>query len=254
LPLQDSKDVIEQLYGDIILSHFPNYEVFWRQFIGNPNADEPKAYEYKFPAEMSPEEKESIKGKYEKIRVTHYSLFCELAGAHFQLQEMKNSEKLENLKDKYFRHWEHFEAGYLHLGSIFYMLDELWNIVLKLTRAGNKKLNVAFLVSEGKQELADSLKNTEETVKTLRDLVVHRGRAFTSFTHKGKFYIPIKVSREMNWSTSIKCNENIETTQKLQEDIDATERLLNDLHDFLISEYENFLKTKNVQIDYGVVK
>lgn len=254
MSLTDSKDVIEQLYSDAVLKYFPNYEVFWRQFIGNPNAEKPEPYTYNYPQTMRDEEKEVIQERYEKVQITHYSIFCQLAGSHFQLEELKASENIKYPKAKYFRHWEHFEVGYLHLGSVLYMLQELWNIIIKLKCVSREKFGETFLISRNENVLAQKLKEIQEDVKTIRDLMVHRGRAFTSFHHKEKFYIPLKVNKNMLWSQSINAQEMIETSKKLEEDILETEKLLNELHILLISDYEDFIKTKNIQIDYGVKK
>ena len=252
--MKDSKDTIEQLYGSVILKNFPNYETFWRKFIGNPNAQKPEPYKYIFPPSTDAQLKDKIQKQYEKIQITHYSLFCHFAGSHFQLKELESTENLNDPKERYFRHWEHFEVGYLHLGSVFYLLEVLWNIVIKLRSISQYKFGERFLRSKGKSGLAHRLKEAKENVRTMRDLIVHRGRAFTSFRHKGKFYIPLRVSMDMLWSQSIEVTEWLETTQKLAEDIIETEKLINDIHTFLISEYGNFIKSKNIKIDYGEKK
>jgi hypothetical protein len=254
MTLQDSKDSIEQLCGKCVLENFPNYEVFWRQFIGNPNAERPEPYTYVFPTNMGTEEQEMIQKRYEKVQIAHYSLFCQLAGAHFQLKELRNSESIKEPRERYFRHWEHFEAGYLHLGSIFYLLEALWNVVIKLQGVPQHKFGEDFLLSRKENKLAMRLMETQDNVKTVRDLMVHRGRAFTSLYHKDKFYIPLRVSVDMVWSQSFKVKENIETVQSLDDDILATEKLLNDLHTLLIDEYGSFIKSKNIKIDYEVKK
>ena len=53
MSLKNSKDTIEQLYSSVILLHFPNYEVFWGRFIGDPNKPVPKPYEYAFPKSIN---------------------------------------------------------------------------------------------------------------------------------------------------------------------------------------------------------
>jgi hypothetical protein len=60
MSLEDSNDSVEKLYGNEVLKYFPNYEVFWRQFIENPNAEKPEPYEYTLPSGMSAEEKRKI--------------------------------------------------------------------------------------------------------------------------------------------------------------------------------------------------
>src|SRR3990170_4560286 len=243
MSLDDSNDSIEKLYGNEVLKHFPNYGVFWRQFIGNPNSEKPEPYEYTFPSNISVEEKKRILKNYEKIQITHYSLFCQLAGTHFQLKELENT--LKNVKDpekRYFRHWEHFEVGYLHLGSVFYLQKTLWDVIHNLIAENQQELET---------KLAQRLEDTKKYVKTLRDLVVHRGRAFTNFPHKGRFYIPLKVNREMVWSQFSIVKERTETSKQLKGDLIKVEKLMNELHTPIISEYRDFINKKNIQIEYG---
>lgn len=241
MSLEDSNDSIEKLYGSEILKYFPNYEIFWLQFIGNPNSEKVAPYEYQFPSNMSVEEKEKILKSYEQIRITHYSLFCHFAGAHFQLKELENIKNIKDLERRYFRHWEHFEVGYFHLGSVFYLWDTLCNILSKL-----KSRNLQFEPS-----LNDRFKKIREDVKIIRDLLVHRGRKLTNYPHKGRFYIPLKVEANMIWSQSMVVKERIEATKKLKEDIVEVEKIVNELHAHIISEYRDFINQKNIQIEYG---
>jgi hypothetical protein len=248
MSLKESKDVIERLYSGIILLHFPNYEVFWGRFIGNPKQPVPKPYEYKFPQTMNTDQVCILRDRIEKIQIVHYSIFCQLAGSHYQLGEMKSSLRLESAQ-RYFGHWEHFEAAYMHLGSIFYMLTELWNILLK-SRKPKVKFDYAFLLDEGQTELSERYARTQEKIKTLRDVLIHRGRAFTSFQHSGNFYIPLEITYEIIWSSSIKLNEMIDTVHKLEEDLADMESLLNELHVLLIKEFEQFLSTNKIEVVY----
>ena len=135
--MEKSKDAIEKLFGSTILQTFPNYEIFWSKFIGDPNAAEPQSYEYIFPDTISKDEREGIMKKVEQIQITNYSLFAELAGAHFQLDELTKLGRIDS-EQGYFRHWEHFEVAFLHLGSVFYMLDEIFNILNKLTHISER--------------------------------------------------------------------------------------------------------------------
>ena len=248
MSLRDSKDAIEQLYGSDVLKHFPNYEVFWRKFIGNPNAERIEPYRYNFLSKMSPQEEDRILKNYEKVQMAHYSLFCHLAGAHFQLKELENTENINDPKENYFRHWEHFEVAYMHLGSTFYVLESLWNTVLKLRRyPANLRHLEGYLNSKGKNALFKKLDDVMTSVKVRRDLPVHYGRIFAR-RYKGKFYVPLKVKKDMMWSQGTETQEWRESDKQLRNDIARTEKMINDLHQVLISEYEDFIKEKNIQI------
>jgi hypothetical protein len=249
LSLQNSKDAIEQLYGNDILKHFPNYEVFWEKFIGNPNAEQIEPYRYTLPPNVDSNEKNRILREYERVQMVHYSLFCHLAGAHFQLKELENTKNIQDPKERFFRHWEHYEVGYMHLGSVFYMLESLWKIVLKLKGypKGFREVE-AYLGSKGKNKLIKRLDEVKNVVKIRRDQAVHYGRMFAR-PHKGRFYVPLKVHKDMKWSEVNKTTKWIETVVKLREDIIETEKLVNALHEILISEYEDFIISKKIRIN-----
>lgn len=251
MSLQDSKDAIEQLYGNVVLRYFPNYEKFWAKFIGNPNAERVEPYRYVFPSGMNVKEKDRIFKGYERVQMVHYSLFCHLAGAHFQLKELENTENIQDPKERYFKHWEHYEVGYMHLGSAFYMLESLWKTILKL-KGYPKKLRELkqYLISKEQNEFVKRLDEVKTSVKIRRDQAVHYGRMFTR-SHKGRFYVPLEVHRDMKWSERIETAEWIKTDVKLREDIIETEKLIDALHDFLISEYEGFVIQKDIQINRG---
>jgi len=251
LSLQDSKDSIEQLYGNVILKYFPNYEIFWLKFIGNPKAKGVRAYTYVFPSSMNLEEQYKILRGYERIQMVHYSLFCHLAGAHFQLKELQNTENIQDKKERYFRHWESYETAYVHLGSVFYMLQSLWKIGLKLRRYPTKFRELKhYLTLKGMGELVKRIDDVETIVKIRRDQAVHYGRML-AFPHKGRFYVPLEVYRDMKWSEANKIKKWIGSIASLREDLIETEKLINDLHQILISEYEGFITQKGIQIDYG---
>ena len=251
MSLKDSKDAIEQLYGSVILKYFPNYEVFWEKFIGNPNAERIEPYRYVFPSSIDSNEKNRILREYERVQMVHYSLFCHLAGAHFQLKELQNTGKIQDTKERYFRHWEHYEVGYMHLGSVFYMFEALWKIVLKLKGyPENFRKLQAYLGLKGKNGLIKKLDEVATVVRVRRDQAVHYGRMFAR-SRKGRFYVPFKVHRDMNWSEMHACTQWIPTVVILRQDIVETKKLINVLHEILIREYEDFINQKDIQIDYS---
>lgn len=252
MSLKNSKDAIEQLFGNVILKNFPNYELFWKQFIGNPNAKTIGPYRYIFPSNMIQNEREKILAIYEKIQMFHYSFFCHLAGAHFHLEDLTDAQKITDLELKYFRHWEHYEVGYMHLGSALYMIESLWNLVLKsrryLTGHGRFGKLKDYLATTGQNQLLSRIDDIESIV-VRRDLPVHRGRVF-ALHHRGKFFVPLKVDRNMMWSQSTRNTDWVEASVQLGDDLSKTEKLANDLHTLLIQEYRAFISNKGIQIQY----
>lgn len=241
-----SKDPIEQLYCKDVTKHFQNYEIFWHKFVGDPKADEVKPYTYTFPAGD-----ESSKRKFEQIRMVHYSLFCHLAGTHYHLEQLSNVHKVSDSNERYFRHWEHFDTAYIHLGSVFYVVYCLWNIVLKMkgvTDGGYEGKLVAFLKAKGKAKLLQSFQDLEDQIKTRRDILIHQARPY-AFPHKGKFYVPINLEINTTWSEQARITGLRETVQMLREDLIETEKTLDQMHDLLIHEFEDLLEEKGIAVN-----
>ncbi len=134
---RDSKDCIEQLFKKRILKKFPLYATFWNIFIGNKEKAPLKPYGLKIPASLKTRKKD-IASTYLEITYSHYTLFCHLAGAHFQLKELKRSLKYKNPWEKHFRHWEHFEVFYIHLGNAMYQVYHLWKLLFLFKNIAGK--------------------------------------------------------------------------------------------------------------------
>lgn len=103
---KDTKDCIEQLYKREILKKFSSYGVCWDQFIGvneNQKTGYLKPYGLIIPPSLRMKAKE-IRNAYLEFSYAHYTLFCHLAGAHFQLKELKKSLRIKNAKKRHFRH------------------------------------------------------------------------------------------------------------------------------------------------------
>lgn len=254
MSLEKSKDMIEQLYGKEILRNFPNYKKFWQEFIGNPNADQVEPYKYHYPNTMANEEKTKIEKSFLKIQMAHYTLFCHMTGAHFQERELEAAKGLKDAKEKYFRTCEHFEAAYMHTGSVFYVLETLWCTVLRLIgrKEGKKGLGklVKFLEDEGKNDLARRLKEIDKKMMNRRHLPVHYSRVFVTW-HQGEMYVPLNVKEEMLWSQGYETIEWRRSDRQLHFDLVQTEKLVNELHEVLIEVYDNFIASRKICINRG---
>jgi len=256
--IQNTKDIIEQLYGPEITKLFPNYAKFWGKFIGDPKKDVPVAYGLLFDSSIKTKDKEQINEIYDEICMAHYSLFCHLAGTHFQLKNLKKVLKLDDPKGKYFEHWETFEVCYFHLGSVFYQMYHLWGLVFLLKKEVTRdkigrfrhsikeKLRL-YLKKEGQGSLCTKIDELDEEIKDLRDNIVHFSRG-ASEIHFGEFYIPLKSEREA-WAKQHEANEWLETSRKTKNDLEETEKLINIIHSFLVKEFEEFLSKNNIRVN-----
>lgn len=256
--IQQTKDIVEQSYGSEITKLFPNYSVFWEEFVGDPRKDAPVAYGLIFPSDIEVQRQKAIEKIYDEICMAHYSLFCHLAGTHFQLENMKRILKLDDFKRKYLEHWETFEVCYFRLGSAFYQMYHLWGLFFLLRNEVTRDKRGRFHPSV-KTKLKDYLENInqnslcgkidtlDEEIKNLRDNIVHFSRV-ASEVHFGEFYIPKMVEPEA-WKKQHETEDWLETSKKIRMDLDETEKLINSIHDFLIREYRDFLATSKIRIN-----
>ncbi len=260
--LQNTKDAIEQLYGSEITKCFPNYAKFWEEFVGDPSKSVPVAYGLLFDLSIEAGERERINEIYEEICMSHYSLFCNLTGTHFQLENLKKALRLKNRKRKYFEHWEAFEVCYFHLGSVFYQMYHLWGLIflLKGEVTRNKKGRFEphirpklknYLDNKEQSSLCKGIDQLEERITDLRDNIVHYSRQ-ASEIHFGEFYIPMKTRKGKTWTTQHETDEWLETSRKIREDLEEIEKLINAIHSLLIEELSNFLKKSHIKVNrYG---
>ena len=130
--IKGTKDLVEQLYGEQVSKNLPNYGAFWVKFIGDPKKDVPMPYGLNFSKASHGTNIAQINPNYEELCMAHYSLFCHLSGAHFQLELLKESLGLPESNTRSFKHWEAFETGYIHLGSAFYQMYHLWGLIFLL--------------------------------------------------------------------------------------------------------------------------
>lgn len=255
--LQNTKDVVEQLFGFEITKLFPNYAKFWEEFIGDPKKARPVSYGLLFDSSISTKDQEQINEIYDEICMAHYSLFCHFAGTHFQLKNLKNALKLVDSKTKHFKHWETFELCYFHLGSAFYQMYHLWGLIFllrkELTRdkkgriIGTKKRLKNYLNNKGQGSLCRKIDELDEGIIYLRNSIVHFARGAAKIV-SGEFWIPLKVQQK-TWTMQHGTNKWLETSAKTKKDLEETEKLINSIHDFLIKEFREFLRKNRIRVN-----
>jgi hypothetical protein len=255
LSLKKSKDGVERLYADEVSKNFPNYAIFWEKYIGNPYSKSGKPYVYKYPVTMSDQEKQRIETSYLKIQMSHYTLFCHIAGAHFQLKQLESALMEKESDEQYFRSCEHYDVGYIHIGSVFYVVRKLWcTVFLPMAGLGKGKGKdelremTSFLKDRGYTDIVTGLNTFNESILNRRHLPVHSYRVFIQW-YRGKLYVPIEMCPEMVWSKAKQTIEWNRADKQLSSDLAFVEKLLNDLHSVLTSEYETFIKKNDISID-----
>jgi hypothetical protein len=258
--LNGTKDPIEKLYGSTITTIFPNYARFWLDFIGNPNYRVPKAFGLLYNSSISRAERERVNDIYQEICMAHYSLFCHLGGAQFQIDNLK---KLGNSNidsyQKYFEYWEAFEIGYFHFGCAFYQLYHLWGLFFLLKGEvvqnspgnfdlGPKSLLINYLKNYNEITILAEMKKLDDSVKVLRDNIVHFSRGSSKYLN-GEFLIPAEFERQI-WSKKHKTKNWLETFRLINEHVIRIERLFDHIHLYLIVELKDYFEKKGIAVNY----
>jgi hypothetical protein len=252
--------LVEQLYGEAITKNFPNYREFWIKFIGDPKKDMPAPYGLDFTNAVKGLKIAEVKQNYEELCMAHYSLFCQLSGAHFQLALLKEVLKLPESKEKSFKHWEAFETSYMHLGSVFYQMYHVWGLVFLVRgevgrvkdyrgilrfKPNAKQTLENLLNSKGQQTIIARKNKVDLDITALRDSIIHFSRSASAYLD-GEFLIPMQ-NQQVVWSRQTS-DEFYETSKKLDNDIKETEEILNDTHVYLVQQYEDFLTTNKIAV------
>ena len=256
--IKNTKDIVEQLYGSDVTKLFPNYAKFWEEFIGDPRKNIPVAYRLLFDLSISTKDKEQINEIYDEICMAHYSLFCHLAGAHFQLENLKNILKLDNSKRKYFQHWETFEVCYFHLGSAFYQMYHLWGLIFLLkkevTRDANGRIRPSikeklknYLSNQGQSSLRSKIDELDKEIMDIRNSIVHFSRGAAKII-SNEFWIPFKIEQR-TWARQHQTNQWLETSGKIKKNLEEIEKLINSMHSFLIKEFREFLIKNQIRVN-----
>jgi hypothetical protein len=257
----DTRDVIERIFMRKILINFPAYAEFWNEYIGlnkNPRTSYLKPYGLIIPS--STLNKEEIRKTYLEMSYASYTLFCHLAGAHYQLKLLRSSLRKTSPEQRHFSHWEHFEIFYMHLGIVMYQLYHVWSSFFLIkgilrrsgdgTLRGGKGALKSLLVLKRKKYLTDRIEKLDKEMTVLRDNITHYARG--AFYHiRNGFAVPWKISKNMAWDKCFsKSRLYRETTVKIENDLLLAETLLNKLYKILIEEVNDFLILKGIRINY----
>ncbi len=248
---EDSYDAIERLYGNIVLKDFPKYGEFWERFVGRDiNLKSMRWYPIKFPKSFSGKNRREFYRFREEICMAHYSLFCNLAGAYFQLDELKKTINQCQTEEGLFRHWEHFECFYFHLGACFFQIFHLWEI---LPRSINLKLE-EYLKQEHLTKRWGKFKNFHKRTSILRNNIMHYSRG----AHKqmeGFCYIPrmvkkgdVKEEKMELWSRQLKRKMWERTDSRMKSDFKRSLQVLNQIHGIFVVEFGKILAKRGLHL------
>ncbi|GEM_PF-3463984 len=250
---KDTFDAVEMLYGEGISKNFPQYGVFWERFIGrNPSSNKAEWYPVKFPQTMLTSDRARFTRWRQELSMAHYSLFCNLSGCHFQLNELVRLTVPPITKEIFFKHWECFECFYFRLGNCYYQVYHLWEIMAELKQPGLKVDQYVRIEGIIREWLY--FKRRHKKFSLLRDNLTHYSRV----GHReleGGFYIPrtikeghaTKRNQEL-WSNQLKRKNWRRTNVKMRLDLEESASVFNRIHTTLIRKFDKCLKSKGISI------
>ena len=242
-----TRDRIEQLYASTILPQCPYYGEFWEKFIGFRLANRLLPYELKMPPTLI--NKAEVLGHHEEISMRHYSQFCQLAGAHFQLEQAREALNETDEARRHFLFWEAFENFYQHLGNARNEMYGLWNVVWELDRSLPKRFQ-DFLSSKNQGSLSQRICAWEQKAIALRDNIVHLYRVCAPWGN-GTYWIPLPIGQKVPWSETLGQRPPVkEATRKMAIDLCELESLLNEAQHFIGDELDKMFKVKGVEVCY----
>ncbi len=137
MTLSEDGDANEKKYGKIVTELFPNYEIFWKDFVVPcTNRVEIEDKNNIFERVHT---RETVSNDIIDIISLHYSVFTNLAISHFHLESIVNKQGLDLLKHQFA-----FEGFYTHLCSASdiaeYFLQQVYLLLLECRGQESRKL------------------------------------------------------------------------------------------------------------------
>ena len=241
----DSKDLIEILFASTILRNFPYYADFWEEFIGYDKATKDlRPYALKFPEGMNKTTQELITKNHEQIAIHHYSIFCGLSGAHFQLERATDALKEADNGKRHFLFWEAFGNFYMHIGNTRYYLMKLWEETRKLLCL--PKSSLGNLLST-KPELKKQHEDIKNVALQIRNNLVHYARN-SYVIIKGKYWIPFPPPKKPKNNLMRGITMFKEATKQMESDLKDMELFLNNTMLLIRNKIHMYFTQKKIEI------
>lgn len=268
----DTADEIEKLWWPVIGSSFPYYGTFWETFIGLRDRTKPfRPYGLVIPPQLPVADATSIQKAYTEVAEAHYSEFCELAGAHYQLEEADNSYAIAG-PERLFHFLEAFNGFYDHLGTARNMGFRLWDEVRAIARItapraslakspgkmaarkkGGSKIRTAIEAELARRSMKTALadlKVIEDQAIPTRDHHIHDyGAYFLPAGGRLRYILPPEEVRDYKGRTGWDVTDE-ETVFRMRRHLDTIERYLNESERALAHEYSTALASAGINVDY----
>ena len=267
--LIDTRDSVEKKWARTVCKHYPEYSYFWNEFIGVRNSLRARRlvwYEYKYPQTWDRNKKSRFTQNIEELFMAHYSLFCNLAGAHFQLKTCLKSLKTTNIADRHFKYWESFECCYQHMGNVINYFYFFWEKLFSLTgkniprqrngdlskSAVDRELSLLF-ISKKKISLYKSSKTyfgRKGQIATIRNNIVHYARLSTSSIGDKGYLLPNKISSNIRWSKAGPFRKGFLAHKKAEMHLIELETIINKLQIYAKEKLREHLVAERILIKY----
>jgi len=249
-------DPIEKLYAKKICSNVPNYIKFWDDFIDGRLDQESgmiKPYDYVFPAGFQDPQK-AWRIIY-TIIMLNFTIFTNIAGAHFQLENLRKALKLSSRsKKRHFLHWEAFEIGYVRLGNISYYITSIWGKMRKLDTSIIEKKILEYLDRHGRSSVAEKLRDIygdserDGPIRIYRNNFVHFSRNLRLKFSDGYYYVPVYLGRRLTWLDQLEYDRFARCDIKLEKDIEKVEIMFNEIEGFFYDSLEKYICNNGITI------
>ena len=244
-----TEDRIERLFAPKILANFPYYAEFWQKFIGVRMDSAGRFLPYRLKMRDALCDGRKVLTCHEKISMRHYSQFCHLAGAHYQLEQALKALAMEDETRRHFLFWEAFENFYQHLSGAREQMDSVWGLLRRLDANLPKDVK-SYLTSKGSEVLWQRIAEWDHDVATIRNSIVHFSRIGAPFGN-GTYWIPLPIQKDPLWSDTLPQPKRIqEATKKMTKDLHELELLLDQAQRLIGDELEKTFQSMGVIICY----
>ena len=253
---------MERAYGHEVCKTFINYAKFWEQFIGRDLASKTgRWYPFDFQSSTPLAERSLAEEWREEISMAHYSLFCSLAGARFQMGELESLLPIGHLTDKVFiRHWEAFECFYSRLGIAYFQIFHLWDCLAlwsagisrsdrsQISKDDKQKTRYKFISLGSYKQAWDSFCSSHNEVRVVRNNLTHFSSHFAHKFRQGYFSIPATIRASELWTTQRGSVDWRRTNATIRRDLSKSEQAFNDIQGNFIKAFGETLAQKGIRV------
>jgi hypothetical protein len=259
---EDSYDVMERTYGNVICSGFPSYAKFWELFIGRDLSTKTRMwYVFELPPSISARDRQITDEWREEISMAHYSLFCSIAGAYFQMAELNKLLPIIEINNTIFvKHWEAFECFYSRLGISYFQVFHLWDCLalwekgisraeaLQMGRREKAIIRTDFILKIGHKDEWDMFKLSHDDFKIVRDNLTHFSSHFSHKFRHGYFSIPAIINKNELWTAQRNKADWRRTNVTMQRDLELSEKTFDSVHVAFIGAFGKEITRRGIKI------